>query len=207
VLPRLLPDVTSELLRATVLRALRFPLRSGGVDRPVILGEGGLAELDGVGRVAAVLFFGSRRVWGDPRVREMERMVEESAAAIETIVVRGVKWYHKRGWEDRPGRKVLALARPRGRFPVVEMPTVEYCDRSGEEVNKDPDGAWVPREYPVPVLPMLDVLGEDKMRELVAGTRYEDATWIVLRSGHMFTNALTWLLRGAWWFMEEDRKD
>ena len=200
--PARLPDAAAALLRAAVLRALRFPLRSGGADAPAVLGPGGLAELDGVPRVAAVLFFGPRRVWGGGRVREMERRVDASGARIEAVVLEGLRWYQRRGWEGAREARALALARPRARFPVLELPTVEYCDASGED-GVDASGAWVPREYPVPVLPMLDILGEDKARELVAGTRFEGATWVALRSGPMFTSALVWLLRGAWWFMDE----
>jgi hypothetical protein len=182
------------------MRALRFPLRSGGADAPVALGEGGLAELNGVPRVAAVLFFGSRRAWNGERVREMERRVDESGARVEAAVQRVLRWYRQIEWKGAPARP-LVLAQPRARFPVLNLPTVEYCDASSEEV--DAAGAWVPREYPVPVLPMVDILGEDKARELIANTRLEGATWVVLRPGPMFTSALGWVLRGAWWFLEE----
>jgi hypothetical protein len=153
--------------------------------------------------VAAVLFFGNRRVWGGERVRELERRVDESGARIETAVQEVLRWYRRKGWETSPGMRVLALAAPRARFPVFNLPTVEYCDTSREKDAVDAAGAWIPREYPVPVFPMVDILGEDKARELLANTRLEGATWVALRSGPMFMRALGWLLRGAWWFMED----
>jgi hypothetical protein len=171
--------------------------------------EDGLAGLDAVADVSGVMFFGGRV--RTSRVVEMERKVAASARAIDARLDDALSWYRKKGLVEPVGYGGLVQANPRMRHEVLRLNTVAYKREMRDTgwwwwwrwKRREPE-AWEPSVCRVPVFSMVDILGEERAREVLHGTKYDGVAWIAIKHGRFTAPVMEWLIKAYFWFAESD---
>jgi hypothetical protein len=128
-------------------------------------------DLEGIDDVACVLYLDSLRTGADALQSEVTALIAE-CEKWTSYFLKGFPQYvdaHKApGVTHFPPvwyTPLVPRLQPRIRFPQLEFKTTVWRGRK------------------VPVYSLLDLLGEDKMRELVQGSEYEGARCLVLKRG------------------------
>ncbi|KAI9697856.1 MAG: hypothetical protein M1820_007643 [Bogoriella megaspora] len=163
----------------------------GGWEGAVDWGEGrwvkGLQEVDNVGCVLflrPVIRKEIREVEREinRRMGEVVRVVEKVLALEHEIMIKRVTRDGKLGKVKRSEPKGVNV---RALFPRLEVPMVEW---RGERV---------------PVYDLVEMLGEEKMGELVGGSRVEGASCVVLKKGYFTSSVQMWLGK-LWMYVADD---
>ncbi|KAF2665119.1 hypothetical protein BT63DRAFT_429066 [Microthyrium microscopicum] len=187
-------NAIDELMRRRVERVLGWHLRRGGAlvrlrDAPHGMGKTRPGLLEWImaklkGRkddempeegFVALLYFGGRMQ--RETVTRLEMRVEDIAERTDKAVRRVMVG------KIAVGKRVLARGNPKVVYTPVEVPVMEVGGRK------------------VPVLSMVDLLGEERAEEIVKGTRYEGASWVAIRERPAAVDVGA-LLECAWWFKE-----
>ncbi|ORY15851.1 hypothetical protein BCR34DRAFT_477391 [Clohesyomyces aquaticus] len=167
-----MPDLILSLLRRNLMPKLQWHIKQSG-SRMVACHDPCSSELDPIDDVACVLYFDTLKTRADeiqPRVNEIVEHVEHWAGyyaeGLRDVLDphRAIKATHLPPiWWKGP---LVPRLRPRHRFPPLEFKT----------------SIWRGRR--VAVYGLHDMLGPEKVKELLEGTRFEGEKCVVLKSGY-----------------------
>ncbi|KAF2870938.1 hypothetical protein BDV95DRAFT_628861 [Massariosphaeria phaeospora] len=175
-------DLILSLLQKNLLNKLRWHFRQPG--RLLPCASPRPEDIDAIEELSCVLFFGSLKTGADAVhvqaqhiMREAESLTQEYSKILvkhldphraKTTTHSAPFWY--------PGPLVPRL-QPRLRFPPLELRTTDWKGRR------------------VPVYSLLDLLGEDKLQELLQDSSLEGATCVGIRPGRHNVPVETLLLQ------------
>jgi hypothetical protein len=221
-IPANLPALVDDLMRSAVVRRMSWPIvhrSSDFVVMPDAAGGEVPAPLPGS---AALLYIGGRV--RSEQVDGMEVKVRERFRAIEKVLLKFIlsplpSWV----------KPAALLTDARGLWPPVEVMTVEALaevegvgaadvEVSGgpgklQEVGEEEvvsegsgsvaaDAGWIPPSCNIPVISMVDIIGEEKTRELFKHKRFDGASWVCVKNSKLTSTCITPMIQAAWWFSE-----
>ena len=177
-----MPTLLLTLLQQQALRKLRWHFTQPGRTLERCAGAHP-AALDPLDDVACVLYLRTLRTRADELHAEAQKIVLEvegkvgrlaklmekhQSPAIQAMIRSPPHWW--RG-------PLFPRLQPRLRFPPLAFQTAEYRGRR------------------VAVYSLFDLLGEERVKELVAGTNFEDANCVVLKESRMIVSAQMALMK------------
>jgi hypothetical protein len=195
-----------HLFAENLCAKLHWPLRHRPGDFVAL--RDGIAGLDAIAGVSGVMFFGGQV--RSKRIVEMERKVAASARRIDARLGDALAWYRSKELIEPLGYGGLVQANPRARHEVLQLKTIPYRHVAGSGLWRWPwwglEGgqteAWEPSAYRVPVFSMVDIVGEERARELLSGTKFDGVNWVAIKGGRFTAPAMEWLIKGYFWSSE-----
>ncbi|KAF2466774.1 uncharacterized protein BDR25DRAFT_293190 [Lindgomyces ingoldianus] len=167
-----MPELILTLLRKNLVYKLRWHLQKSG-GRMVVCDDAGSSALQAIEDVSCVLCFGSLKTSAD-EIQIQANGILEDVEYLAGYYAEG----HKKALDPHQSRSISHHPPPWWRGPVVprlqpryQFPPLEFKTTG-----------W--RGTRVAVYGLFDLLGEDKGRELVEGTRFEGAQCVVMKRGH-----------------------
>ncbi|KAF2200620.1 hypothetical protein GQ43DRAFT_373376 [Delitschia confertaspora ATCC 74209] len=163
-----LPDLILSLLQKNVVGKLRWHMEKPG-NRLVACASPHKLDLEPIEDVSCVLYLDSLQTPADELQEKAEAIVAKVEAMISQLVKKFGKvldphaaagTHHPPPWFRGP---VVPHLQPRKRFAPLRFSTADWRGRR------------------VALYSLHDMLGEEKMRELVRGTQFEKATCIVIK--------------------------
>lgn len=163
-------DLIAELMRKQLAKKLRWHFERSG--QLVSCLSPSPSDVEGVEDVSCVLYLGSLKTQAD----EVQGKAKEIADKVEYWTGYYVKGFpglldpHKKpgvghkapSWYTEP---LVPRLQPRLRFPPLEFPTAVWRGRK------------------VALYSLVNLLGEERARELVSGTRWEAERCVVVKRG------------------------
>lgn len=163
-----MPELILTLLRNNLLNKLRWYYQHTGHFVPCASPR--KEDLEGIDDVSSVLYFGTLRTRAD-------KAQDEARANLKEVEFQAKYWATRHRDEIDPHRVQNATHTPpiwwrgpllpnlstRLRFPPLEFRTTEW------------------RGVRVPVYSLTDLLGEEKTKELIQGSRFEGEKCVVLK--------------------------
>lgn len=165
-----MPDLILSLLRKNLLNKLRWHFKQSG--QMVACASPRKEDIEQIDDVSCVLYFGSLKLHAD-------ELHDWSLAILKEVEFQAKYWAGRHNEARDPhllqsathsppvwwrGPLVPEL-QPRIRFPPLEFKTTDW------------------RGMKVAVYSLTDLLGEDSMRELVRGSKFDGERCVVLRRG------------------------
>jgi hypothetical protein len=191
-------ETVSHLLKTAIYSSLRPPLRRRPQDFTILpLGLDGLKDTSHA--IAAIVYLGGSA--RSEQLIEIEKQVIQSAVKINRTIMRFLQQFGTNTkWRSLVGEGGIMYAHPRSRFDTLRLPTIEYArnQEGAEEVDK----LWEPMKCSVPIISLHDVLDENLVKELLQGTKFDDAKWVAIKFSRHTVAPLQWLLQGVFWFAD-----
>jgi hypothetical protein len=187
-----------KLLADVVMRTLSWPFKYGSKDFVSL--PGGIEDLHLCPEPSVVLFFGGSV--RNPRIAELETILDDLILVIDTMLKKYKLW--RRGDKHATlSSEALPGANPRVINPPVELTTVEYVPGHGTVLAP---GQAVIHSYCVPIIPMVDIIGEEAVKKLLKGTKHEGSSFVAVKSTMSTTDQVVQLIKCAWWNKEGNIK-
>lgn len=165
-----------RLLQSAVVRSLRWGLQhpKAGLVARCDDGAGGVESIDGV---ACLIYLETIKSDHSTIEAKMDRnidIVQSLRAKVEDIErdIRKHNNIETFRLRRKPPEMSIVARRPPARYPSAPY-----------------------RDHIIPVYSLMDLIGEEKMVELVKDTVFDDARAIVIKEGNLTTNAQMALLR------------
>jgi hypothetical protein len=178
-----------KLFADLVMRTLAWPFKHGSKDFVPL--PGGVLNQQLGFEPSAVLFFGGSV--HNKKILNMETRLEDIIQEVDGLLIRW-RINIKRVDKHSSLSDMFQRANPRVLHPPVALSTIKYTSLLTNE--KPVDGA---ANYSIPVIPMVDIIGEKAVAELLIGTRHEGSTFVAVRSSISTADQVARLITSAWW--------
>lgn len=172
-----------KLMAELFTKTMRWSLSHGSKDYfSLDNGLEGLRRLCDAGEdISAVLFFGGRLQ--SQKIAELEAKVEALVLDVDNMLLRWQlesKTHKFRGWHR------IRRADPRAIYSPVDFFSVKIVSANNVTLR-------------IPVIPMIDIMGQQAACKLVKDTSHESSTWIAVRSSIGTADHVAKLLACSFW--------
>lgn len=174
-----------SLLRKTLLQKLRWPFQHANA-KLAVAAPGGPAELDSHDDVGCLLYL---RPMYRREVREIQKEVDRIEDEIDRTIV-----FQIAKMQDLPAKLNVRIKDYKAHVHLKM--TAPWMARPRQFLSAE----W--RGERIPVYSLPDLLGEEQMRHLVTGTKFEEVDWVILKRSPLTVQTQMWLLKLHGYFAE-----